>query len=86
MLTCELPSPALAAPSVCVANLCFLTPQQVHLCGSFTRWVETVPMAAVEGSPGVYSVVVHLPPGCALALQRDFALRLVANELLRPAA
>ena len=38
---------------------------QVHLCGSFTRWVETVPMAAVDGSPGVYSVVVHLPPGCA---------------------
>ena len=42
-------------------------PQQVHLCGSFTRWVETVPMAAMEGSPGVYSVVVHLPPGCAPA-------------------
>ncbi|KAK9839636.1 hypothetical protein WJX81_002159 [Elliptochloris bilobata] len=37
--------------------------QMVHLCGSFTRWVETVPMAAVDGSPGVYSVVVHLPPG-----------------------
>lgn len=41
---------------------------QVHLCGSFTRWVETVPMAAVDGSPGVYSVVVHLPPGCASTL------------------
>ena len=36
---------------------------QVHLCGSFTRWVETVPMAPVDGSPGVFSVVVHLPPG-----------------------
>ena len=38
-------------------------PAQVHLCGSFTRWVETVPMAPVDGSPGVFSVVVHLPPG-----------------------
>lgn len=36
---------------------------QVHLCGSFTRWVETVPMAPVEGNPGVFAVVVHLPPG-----------------------
>lgn len=36
---------------------------QVHLCGSFTRWVETVPMALVEGNPGVFAVVVHLPPG-----------------------
>ena len=36
---------------------------QVHLCGSFTRWVETVPMAAVEGQAGIFSVVVHLPPG-----------------------
>ncbi|KAG2491725.1 hypothetical protein HYH03_009888 [Edaphochlamys debaryana] len=37
--------------------------RQVHLCGSFTRWVETVPMAPVDGSPGVFAVVVHLPPG-----------------------
>ncbi|CAK0784632.1 hypothetical protein CVIRNUC_007836 [Coccomyxa viridis] len=37
--------------------------QVVHLCGSFTRWVETVPMAPVESSPGVFSIVVHLPPG-----------------------
>ena len=36
---------------------------QVHLCGSFTRWVETVPMAPMESSPGVFAVVVHLPPG-----------------------
>jgi hypothetical protein len=36
---------------------------QVHLCGSFTRWVETVPMASVPGSEGEFSVVVHLPPG-----------------------
>ena len=38
---------------------------QAHLCGSFTRWVETVPMAPVEGQPGAFAVVVHLPPGCA---------------------
>uniref|UniRef100_A0A7S3QNI8 CBS domain-containing protein n=1 Tax=Dunaliella tertiolecta TaxID=3047 RepID=A0A7S3QNI8_DUNTE len=38
--------------------------RQVHLCGSFTRWVETVPMApGFEGNPGVFAVVVHLPPG-----------------------
>ena len=36
---------------------------QVHLCGSFTRWVETVPMASDESNPGVFAVVVHLPPG-----------------------
>jgi hypothetical protein len=35
----------------------------VHLCGSFTRWVETIPMAPVDGTPGVFAVVVHLPPG-----------------------
>lgn len=38
-------------------------PPQVHLCGSFTRWVETVPMTPVDGQPGTFSVVVHLPPG-----------------------
>ncbi|GAX76328.1 hypothetical protein CEUSTIGMA_g3774.t1 [Chlamydomonas eustigma] len=38
--------------------------RQVHLCGSFTRWVETVPMAPVDNShSGVFAVVVHLPPG-----------------------
>jgi hypothetical protein len=36
---------------------------QVHLCGSFTRWVETVPMTSVEGQAGTFTVVVHLPPG-----------------------
>ncbi|PSC74424.1 sucrose nonfermenting 4 [Micractinium conductrix] len=36
---------------------------QVHLCGSFTRWVETVPMTAVDGQLGTFTVVVHLPPG-----------------------
>jgi len=35
----------------------------VFLCGSFTRWVDTVPMQTVEGSPGLYSCVVSLPPG-----------------------
>ena len=35
----------------------------MHLCGSFTRWVETIPMAPVEGAPGAFAVVVHLPPG-----------------------
>ena len=39
------------------------TLSQVHLCGSFTRWVETVPMAPVPGVAGEFSVVVHLPPG-----------------------
>ncbi|KDD72481.1 hypothetical protein H632_c3290p0, partial [Helicosporidium sp. ATCC 50920] len=36
---------------------------QVHLCGSFTRWVETVTMSPVENEPSVFQVVVHLPPG-----------------------
>eukprot|EP00884_Botryococcus_braunii_P017733 jgi/Botrbrau1/4643/Bobra.33_2s0014.1 len=37
--------------------------QSVHLCGSFTRWVETVPMHPIPGEPGKFQVVVHLPPG-----------------------
>lgn len=47
-------------------NPCSPTTQllkQVHLCGSFTRWVETVPMAPVDNAPGIFAVVVHLPPG-----------------------
>ena len=54
-----------AAPALPLQCAACDTPKtrQVHLCGSFTRWVETVPMAPVEGQPGVYSVVVHLPPG-----------------------
>ena len=47
------------------ASCRWLVAAQVHLCGSFTRWVETVQMTSVEGSPGLFSVVVHLPPGCA---------------------
>lgn len=35
----------------------------MFLCGSFTRWVDTVPMQTIEGSPGLYSCVVSLPPG-----------------------
>ena len=38
---------------------------QVSLCGSFTRWVETVQMIPVDQSPGVFAVLVHLPAGCA---------------------
>lgn len=56
--------------SVLLARLCcLLIPStcnfifQVYLCGSFTRWVETIPMAPVEGSAGAFAVVVHLPPG-----------------------
>lgn len=37
---------------------------QVQLCGSFTRWVETVPMIPVDQNPGMFAVLVHLPPGC----------------------
>lgn len=39
--------------------------KQVSLCGSFTRWVETVQMLPVDQSPGLFAVLVHLPPGCA---------------------
>jgi len=37
---------------------------QVHLCGSFTRWLETVPMAADQSTGGsVFAVFCNLPPG-----------------------
>ncbi|KAK3266986.1 hypothetical protein CYMTET_24427 [Cymbomonas tetramitiformis] len=36
--------------------------RQVHLCGSFTRWLETVPMAPDQVT-GVFAVVCNLPPG-----------------------
>lgn len=51
-----------AAPEPCRFAAASTT-AQVHLCGSFTRWVETVPMQPVEGQPGTFAVVVHLPPG-----------------------
>lgn len=35
----------------------------VFLCGSFTRWVETVPMAADPTNPGTFTCTVHLNPG-----------------------
>ena len=41
-------------------------PKQVHLCGSFTNWLETVPMAPEPtpgGGPPVFAVVCNLPPG-----------------------
>jgi len=38
---------------------------QVHLCGSFTNWLETVPMAPEPTPNGgsVFAVVCNLPPG-----------------------
>ena len=38
---------------------------QVHLCGSFTNWLETVPMAPEPTPSGaqVFAVVCNLPPG-----------------------
>lgn len=37
---------------------------QVHVCGSFTNWLETVPMAPDGSSRGqVFAVVCNLPPG-----------------------
>uniref|UniRef100_A0A7S0WNV7 CBS domain-containing protein n=1 Tax=Pyramimonas obovata TaxID=1411642 RepID=A0A7S0WNV7_9CHLO len=37
---------------------------QVHLCGSFTRWLETVPMALDQTVGGsLFAVVCNLPPG-----------------------
>ena len=38
---------------------------QVHLCGSFTNWLETVPMAGERAPDGssVFTVMCDLPPG-----------------------
>lgn len=35
----------------------------VFLCGSFTRWVETVPMTPEPSQPGTFTCTVHLNPG-----------------------
>lgn len=35
----------------------------VFLCGSFTRWVETVPMTPYPSQPGTFTCTVHLNPG-----------------------
>ncbi|KAL2613022.1 hypothetical protein R1flu_024714 [Riccia fluitans] len=37
--------------------------RRVHLCGSFTRWQDTMPMSPMEGLPSVFQVVCTLPPG-----------------------
>ncbi|CAM6101562.1 unnamed protein product [Calypogeia fissa] len=37
--------------------------RRVHLCGSFTRWQETLPMSPMEGLPSMFQVVCTLPPG-----------------------
>lgn len=58
---------AVICPRSCIQRCMAVLHVQVHLCGSFTRWVETIPMAPVDGTPGVFAVVVHLPPGCVTA-------------------
>ncbi|KAL6197494.1 hypothetical protein ACLB2K_033102 [Fragaria x ananassa] len=35
----------------------------VFVSGSFTRWVELIPMSPMEGCPGVFQVVWNLTPG-----------------------
>ncbi|GAQ87534.1 Cystathionine beta-synthase domain containing protein [Klebsormidium nitens] len=37
--------------------------RHVHLCGSFTRWRETLPMSPVDGHHNWFAVVCSLPPG-----------------------
>lgn len=37
--------------------------RRVFLVGSFTRWVDTLPMSPVEGCPSVFQVIYNLPPG-----------------------
>jgi hypothetical protein len=55
-------------------------PMQVSLCGSFTRWVETVPMIPVDQSPGLFAVLVHLPAGYGpFALEAEGALTMIAQ-------
>ncbi|OVA04332.1 CBS domain [Macleaya cordata] len=35
----------------------------VFVTGSFTRWLESLPMSPVEGCPSVFQVIHSLPPG-----------------------
>eukprot|EP00898_Chlorokybus_atmophyticus_P007834 jgi/Chlat1/8051/Chrsp73S07535 len=35
--------------------------RNVHLCGSFTRWQETIPLTLTD--EGVHVVIINLPPG-----------------------
>uniref|UniRef100_A0A0C9RXK9 TSA: Wollemia nobilis Ref_Wollemi_Transcript_5696_3130 transcribed RNA sequence n=1 Tax=Wollemia nobilis TaxID=56998 RepID=A0A0C9RXK9_9CONI len=37
--------------------------RRVHLVGSFTRWVDPLPMSPVEGCPSVFQAIYNLPPG-----------------------
>ncbi|KAG4946358.1 hypothetical protein JHK87_042365 [Glycine soja] len=37
--------------------------RSVFLSGSFTRWLELLPMSPVEGCPTVFQVIYNLPPG-----------------------
>lgn len=37
--------------------------RRVFLVGSFTRWVDTLPMSPVEGCPSVFQAICNLPPG-----------------------
>lgn len=60
-------APCVARPDVCRAGEFTGGVVQVSLCGSFTRWVETVQMIPVDQSPGVFAVLVHLPAGCVPA-------------------
>ena len=54
-----------APPHAPVSPLPALPLPQVHLCGSFTNWLETVPMAPEPTPNGVqvFAVVCNLPPG-----------------------
>lgn len=83
--TSPVPSPATCADPSSTHGASF----QVHLCGSFTRWVETIPMSPLETHPGVFVVVVNLPPGCAARRRRrrrniDAELTPRRNTRVRP--
>eukprot|EP01018_Ginkgo_biloba_P033493 Gb_06739 [translate_table: standard] len=38
--------------------------RRVFLIGSFTRWVDTLPMSPVEGCSSVFQAICSLTPGC----------------------
>ncbi|CAI0460032.1 unnamed protein product [Linum tenue] len=37
--------------------------RSVFLCGSFTRWIDHIPMSPMEGCPTVFQVICSLTPG-----------------------
>lgn len=37
--------------------------RQVHLCGSFTSWRNTLPMSPLDSCPSIFQVTCNLPPG-----------------------